>query len=139
MAWSLWQRRNKLRIGLPYPPLNQVDPQAAKFLQDYFDTQDIQAPSNSTATSTHSWTPPNTNSFKANFDGAVFNSSNSAGVGVIICDNNGEVTVAMSERILLPNIVLEVEAMACRRAVTFALKVGIQDAVAMPLGGQGIP
>ena len=139
MAWSLWQRQNKLRIGLPSPPLNQVGPQAAKFLQDYLDTQDIQAPSNSMATSTQSWTPLNTNSFKANFDGAVFNSSNSAGVGVIICDNNGEVTAAMSECILLPNIVLEVEAMACRRAVTFALEIGIQDAVAMPLGGQGIP
>ena len=139
MAWSLWQRQNKLRIGLPSPPLNQVGPQAANFLQDYLDTQDIQAPSNSMATSTQSWTPLNTNSFKANFDGAVFNSSNSAGVGVIICDNNGEVTAAMSERILLPNIVLEVEVMACRRAVTFALEVGIQDAVAMPLGGQGVP
>ena len=139
MAWSLWQRQNKLRIGLPSPPLNQVGPQAANFLQDYLDTQDIQAPSNSMATSTQSWTPLNTNSFKANFDGTVFNSSNSVGVGVIICDNNGEVTAAMSECILLPNIVLEVEAMACRRAVTFALEVGIQDAVAMPLGGQGIP
>ena len=127
MALSLWQRRNKLRIGLPYPPLNQVGPQAAKFLQDYLDTQDIQAPSNSTTTSTQSWTPPNTNSSKANFDEAVFNSSNSAGVGVIIRDSNSEVIAAMSKRILLPTTVLEVEAMACRRAVTFALEVGIQD------------
>ena len=26
MAWSLWQWRNKLRIGLPSPPLNLVGP-----------------------------------------------------------------------------------------------------------------
>ena len=127
MAWSLWQRRNKLRIDLPCHPLNQVSPQAAKFLQDYLDAQDSQSPSNSMAPPTQSWTPPNSNSFKANFDGAVFNSSNSAGICVIICDSNGEVIAAMSERILLPTIVMEVEMLACRRAVTFAIEVGVQD------------
>ena len=96
MAWSLWQRRNKLRIVLPYHPLNQVGPQATKFLQDYLDSQDTQTPSNSTTSSTQSGTPLNTNSFKANFDGAVFNSSNSTDVGVIIRDSNGEVIATMS-------------------------------------------
>ena len=33
----------------------------------------------------------------------------------------------MSERILLPTIVMEVEMLACRRAVTFAIEVGVQD------------
>ena len=127
MSWSLWQRQNKLRIGLPSHPLNQVGPQATKFLQDYLDSQDTQTPSNSTASSTQLGTPSNTNSFKANFDGAVFNSSNSADVGVIIRDSNGEVIATLSERILLPTTVMEVETLACRRAVTFALEVGIQD------------
>ena len=127
MAWSLWQRRNKLRIDLPYHPLNQVGPHSTKFLQDYLDSQDTQTPSNSTTLPTQSWTPPNTNSFKANFDGAVFNNSNSTGVGVIIRDSNGEVIAAMFERILLPTTMMEVEMLACRRAVTFAIEVGIQD------------
>ena len=116
-----------MRIDLPCHPLNQVGLQAAKFLQDYLDAQDSQAPSNSTALPSQSWTPPNPNSFKANFDGAVFNSSNSAGIGVIIRDSNGEVIAAMFERIRLPTTVLEVEMLACRRAVTFAIEVGIQD------------
>ena len=107
--------------------MNQVSPQAAKFLQDYLDSQDTQTPSNTTALSTQSGTPSNTNSFKANFDGAVFNNSNSTGVGVIIRDSNGEVIAAMFERILLPTTVMEVEMLACRRAVTFAIEVGIQD------------
>ena len=33
----------------------------------------------------------------------------------------------MFERILFPTTVMEVETLACRRAVTFALEVGIQD------------
>ena len=63
-----------------------------------------------------SWCPLSSQPFKANFDGVVFNNSHSAGVGVIIRDRNGKVIAAMSERIPLPSTVLEVEAMACRRA-----------------------
>ena len=127
MAWSLWQRWNKLRINLPCMPLNQVGPQAAKLLQDYLDAQDPQAPSNPMALPPQSWTPPNPTYFKANFDGAVFNNSNSAGLGIIIRDSNGEVIAAMSKRIRLPTTVMEVEMLVCRRAVTFAIEVGIQD------------
>ena len=50
--------------------------------------------------------------FKANFDGAVFNNSHLASVGVIIHDKNGKVIAAMSKCIPLPNTVLEVKAMA---------------------------
>ena len=75
MAWSLWQWRNKLRIGLPSLPLNLVGPQAAKFLQDYLNAQANQPISTPTATSTLSWCPLSSQPFKANFDGAVFNNS----------------------------------------------------------------
>ena len=127
MAWSLWQRRNKLRIGLPSPSLNLVGLQATKFLQDYLDAQEVHASRSSMETSTQSWCPSSSHPFKANFDGALFNNSNSAGIGDIICDRNGGMIATMSECIPLPNTVLEVEAMACRRAVKFAYEVGIQD------------
>ena len=103
MAWSLWQWRNKLRIGLPSLPLNLVGPQAAKFLQDYLNAQANQPISTPTATSTLSWCPLSSQPFKANFDGAVFNNSHSASVGVIIRDKNGEVIAAMSQCIPFPN------------------------------------
>ena len=103
MAWSLWQRRNKLRIGLPSSPLNLVGPQAAKFLQDYLNAQENQPTSTPTTTSTLSWCPLSSQPFKANFDGAVFNNSHLASVGVIIRDRNGEVIAAMSECIPLHN------------------------------------
>ena len=54
IAWSLWQRRNTLRIGLLSPPLNLVGPQAAKFLQDFFNAQEDRSTSNPMATSMHS-------------------------------------------------------------------------------------
>ena len=68
-------------------------------------------------------------SFKANFDGAIFSNSHSVGVGVVIRNESGKVVAAMTERTLLPNLVVEVEAMACKRAVKFAYEVGIQEVI----------
>lgn len=53
----------------------------------------------------------------------------SAGVGVVICDVIGEVITEMFERIPLHNSMLEVEAMTCKWVVKFASKVGIQEAI----------
>ena len=48
-------------------------------------------------------------------------------MGMVICNSRGEVIVAMAERIPLPNLVVEVEALACCRAMKFASKIGIQE------------
>ena len=48
-------------------------------------------------------------------------------MGMVICNNRGEVIAAMAERIPHPNSVVEVEALACCRAVKFAFEIGIQE------------
>nr|XP_023916392.1 probable protein phosphatase 2C 51 isoform X1 [Quercus suber] len=58
------------------------------------------------------WCPPEQFQYKANFDGAVFKSSNSAGLGAVICDNKGAVIGALSMHVPFPQSVAEVEAMA---------------------------
>ncbi|XP_075651913.1 uncharacterized protein LOC142622348 [Castanea sativa] len=105
-----------------------VGPQVTKFLQDFLNAQEDQPTCNPTAP-TNSWCPPSSLSFKANFDGAVFNNAHSAGVGVVIPDVSGEVIATMSKHIPLPNSMLEVEEMACKRVVKFASVVGIQEAI----------
>lgn len=52
-----------------------------------------------------------------------------AGIGVVIHDSEGEVIAALLERISLPPSVENVEAMSCRRAMHFALEIGIRDVV----------
>ena len=54
--------------------------------------------------------------YKTNFDGAVFAKSREAGIGVVIRNSNGEVVVALSEKIPNPNSVEVLEALAARRA-----------------------
>nr|POE86698.1 hypothetical protein CFP56_46909 [Quercus suber] len=68
----------------------------------------------------HQWRPPEQGYFKINFDAAVFKPLNLAGIGVVICDWRGEVTVALSMPIALASTVADLEALACRRAVMFA-------------------
>ena len=55
------------------------------------------------------WSPPPHLKVKVNFDGAVFNESNSAGIGVVIWDDLGQVMASMSESVHLPSSVDEIE------------------------------
>ena len=75
----------------------------------------------------HQWHPPNHPRFKANFDGAVFNSINVARIGVVVRDFRGDVVGALSMRIPLPQIVTEVEILACRCAVQFVCEISIHE------------
>ena len=58
---------------------------------------------------------------KINFDGALFGESNERGLGVVICNSEGEVMVALSEKI---PVVETVELLATYHAMAFFLEVG---------------
>ena len=75
------------------------------------------------------WCPPAPDIFKVNFDVAVFRSSNLAGLGVIVHDSSGAVVGALFVPISLGCLVAELEALACLRAVQFALEIGLTKVV----------
>ena len=50
-------------------------------------------------------------------------------MGVVIRDHEGNMIGALSERIALPPSVEDVEALACRRAISFAQEIGLQEVV----------
>lgn len=74
------------------------------------------------------WSPPWHAPFKINFNGALFKDISTIGLGVAIQDCRGEVIGAMSERIVLPFSVEEVEALACSKALLLAREIGITEA-----------
>ena len=59
------------------------------------------------------WLPRDQQIYKVNFDGAISKNIDAVGLGVVIRDSNGEVMGAMSQRVPLPQTVVEVEALAC--------------------------
>ena len=67
-----------------------------------------------------------------NFDGAVFREENSAGVGVIIRDEEGQIIASMAEKVPLPNSIAALEAVAAVETLYFAAELGISSIV---LGG----
>ena len=72
------------------------------------------------------WHPSETDHFNLNFDATVFNSLNLVGIAIIACDWRGAVIGALSMPIPLTQLVNEVEAIACRKAVQFARELGLQ-------------
>ena len=75
------------------------------------------------------WTAPGAHNYKLNFDGATFAEDGIAGIGVVIRNEAGLVMASLSQRIPLPASVIEVEALAARRAMEFALELGFDDVI----------
>ena len=71
------------------------------------------------------WRPPDENIFKANFDAVLFKSEILAGLGVVIRDWRGEAISALTMSVPLAQTVVELEALACRRAMQFAKEIGL--------------
>lgn len=69
------------------------------------------------------WRPPDSHCYKVNFY------SNREGIGVIARDCEGVALGAMSSSIPLAQSVADVEALACWRAVKFALELGLTRVV----------
>ena len=73
--------------------------------------------------------PPPPGFYKINYDGATFQDLAAAGLGVVARVSNKRVIAALSECISLPPTVEALEALACRKAVVFAIDLDIQDVV----------
>ena len=75
------------------------------------------------------WKPPNFGLYKINFDSAVFADQVSAGIRVVIRDWEGQIIVALSQKVRYLSSVDLVEALAMSRAVSFAKELSIHQMV----------
>ena len=101
---------------------------AGGMLQDFINAQDpIPVPTMTSLTNRQC--PPDPQYYKANFDGAVFKSSNTTNLGVVIRDSCGEIMGAMSVHVTLPQFVTKVKALACHHAVSFTVNLGLHEVI----------
>ncbi|XP_050289600.1 uncharacterized protein LOC126727718 [Quercus robur] len=123
-AWCVWNRRNALHFSRTAHPVARICSIAGNILQEFLEAQEIESvPPRPLVL--QKWCPPAPDIYKVNFDLAVFRSSNLAGLGVIVRDNCGEPIGALSMPINLGQSVAEMEALACQRAVQFAIEIGL--------------
>uniref|UniRef100_A0A2N9J7Z2 Reverse transcriptase domain-containing protein n=1 Tax=Fagus sylvatica TaxID=28930 RepID=A0A2N9J7Z2_FAGSY len=73
------------------------------------------------------WQPPRHLGFKANYDGAVFQESNEAGIGVVVRDREGKVMASLVQKVHHPQSVECIEAWAAKKAVKFVTEIGITE------------
>ena len=76
-----------------------------------------------------SWQPPPETNIKANFDGVVFRENNSAGLGVVIWNHQGQVLASQFDNISLPSSTDDVEALAAVQAISFAAELGFSSII----------
>ena len=99
---------------------------AGSFLQEFLQAQEVEL-SPPRPQVIQRWRPPDLNIYKINFDVAVFRASNLA--GVIVRDNKGDLIGALTMPVLFRQSVAKLEALACQRAVQFALEIGLTQVV----------
>ena len=75
------------------------------------------------------WSPPQIGFVKINFDGAVFDSSHSSGVGAVIWNHNGAVMASCAVKLNRVYRAEEIEALATLKALQFASEQGVQKAI----------
>jgi hypothetical protein len=132
LSWSLWYRRNCVRLNKPVEAITSLLPRTKELLQEYIQVQESPSPTQKQvipqlqSRGSVCWRPPEMGRVKINYDGAVFTEMGAAGVGVIIRNSQGAVMASLSQRILFPYSVEAVEAIAARAAVQLALDLGFR-------------
>ena len=127
-AWSIWHHRNKSRLQEPSLPLARIAGFAREYLQS-FKTQGAHvslSTCNRLPFQKH-WRPPPPDCFKINYEGAMFDESDEAGLGVVIRNSEGQVMVALSKKIKKPPSVVALELLATRRATILVSETSFQQ------------
>ena len=90
IAWHIWLHRNKTRLREHTVPLGMIRDAARKFLQIFQQSRDYSCSRKPTQSRRQQrWMPPKPGEYKINFDGAMFNESEEAGIGVMVRDSSG--------------------------------------------------
>ena len=127
LAWFIWCRRNKCHFNEPsLPPEKLLDATSntlAEFQTKRTDRQTQHKPA------TPRWQPQPRDTYKINYDSAVFMELDEAGTGVVVRNEMGEVMSSLAEKIFMPSSVGALEAMATRRAIIFAMELGFHRCI----------
>ncbi|XP_075649759.1 uncharacterized protein LOC142620244 [Castanea sativa] len=133
---SLWQAIWKLNVpskvkNLMWRACRDSLPTKTNLARDrLYEFSNLHNPiSASAATPATCWRPPDQGFFKINFDGALFSKENRAGIGVVVRNEEGLVLASLSQQILLPTTVMEVETLAARHALEFAVEIGVHSVI----------
>ena len=100
VVWTIWQQRNNSRLGKHVLLPSQILQQEQEKLQEFSTLHIPTSPPRTTPASC--WRPSDHDYVKINFDGALFNKENRAGIGVVIRNEEGLVLLHFHSKYLYP-------------------------------------
>lgn len=116
-AWGIWNNRNKVQHGDTSKTAAVIVNNARRYIEEYKQATNLPvSPPTHTPTS---WKPPSTDWYKINVDGVVFKEIGQCGIGVIVCNDRGEIMWALLKKLYFPLGALEVEAKAMECGIIF--------------------
>ena len=127
VAWFVWNRRNKIWLKEPSLDKSKIFSAAAQYLSA-FQLKFPMKVDKSLAIATK-WSPPLGKEYKTDYDGAVFEDSSEARIGVVVRNATDEVLAALSEKFPYPGSVEVVEILAARRVVRFIVELGMSQSI----------
>ena len=100
------------------------------YLREYTDAQDyLSVPDPIHVPAQQTWQPPPRSLFKLNFEGAWFDDGTVSGYGAVIRNDKGEVMAAIAVKGGVVHDNEEMEVMACRKALEFAIDAGFTEII----------
>ena len=126
--WFLWNKRNAIHFGHLALPVSRICSKARSYLQEFLQAQ-TKEPIPPRPPPMQQWCPPDPHCYKVNFDAAVFRVSSLASIGVIVRNDGGDAVGVLSLSIPMAQSVANLEALACLKAVQFALEIGLTRVV----------
>ena len=127
-AWVLWNRRNSITYGGSIQDPSRLMRRERELLEEFKEVQQRLAV-HSTVMRSATWTAPPENCFKLNFDAAIFKDINASSFGVVIHNELGEVMAALAVKGPPIHDSEEVEVLACRKVLEFAVDSGFAELI----------
>ena len=113
-----------------FPASPRSAQRAVDYLKEYTAAQDsLHVPIPNHVPVQQTWQPPLETLFKLNFDGACFDEGTALGYGAVIRNEKGKVMAALAIRGGAVRDSEEVEVMACRKALEFAIDAGFTEII----------
>uniref|UniRef100_A0A7N2LRV2 RNase H type-1 domain-containing protein n=1 Tax=Quercus lobata TaxID=97700 RepID=A0A7N2LRV2_QUELO len=127
-CWVIWSQRNSVIHGGVLQEPSRLVNRATDLLEEYRRAQELLA-IHSNIGLVQKWEPSVGLIYKVNFDAAVFADLDALGVGVVVRNDKGEVMASLSTKGPPVQDSEEAEALACRRAMEFAVEVGFLEVI----------
>ena len=130
ICWQIWLQRNSVLHGGAFQHSSRSYQRALDYLREFHEAQEhLSVPVTVSVPVSQAWQPPQGDFFKLNFDGACFNDGADSGSGAVVRNRNGEVMAAISAKGGVVRDSEEVEVLACRKALEFAIDAGFMEVI----------